>query len=594
MILQALNEYYGRKSALPDSGMAPIGFEFKEIPFILEISREGALIQIEDTRTGDGKKKRAKSERVPKGIKRASGIAANLLWDNAEYVLGVDTRDKPERVRDQHAAFVQRIQDLDPGGENKELTAVLRFLGQLELTTLHANPLWDEILTTNPNLTFRLQGETGLVCQSGFVQHTLQKPSSQVADSEICLITGETAEIERLHPAIKGVWRAHPAGANIVSVNNKNDKGTNSGSTPAFASYGKSQGYNSPISERAAFAYTTALNHLLATDSMQRMRVGDTSTVFWAEKAHSLENDFTSIWGSAYTAKDDPDHNSNAVRSLYRAVEEYGRSPSLETDNHFYILGLASNEARISIRFWHVATVRETSQHIVQHFNRLQIDRSQKDIEFLPLWLLLRSIALLGKSDNVPPNLAGETLRCILAGLPYPHTLLTSAIRRIRAEQKITYERAALIKACLSFHQSQEKLTVSLDVENSNTGYLLGRLFAVLEKIQEEAQPGINATIRDRYYGAASATPVTVFSTLMKLKNHHLSKLENRGRAKNLEKLLGEIISGLDEFPPHLALADQGRFAIGYYHQRQDLFKKREVPESTTQPIKTALQGDLL
>ena len=118
---------------------------------------------------------------------------------------------------------------------------------------------------------------------------------------------------------------------------------------------------------------------------------------------------------------------------------------------------------------------------------------------------------------------------------------------------------------------------MALDVTNTNPGYRLGRLFAVLEKIQEEASPGINATIRDRFYGSASGTPVAAFPHLMKLKNHHLAKLENRGRAVNLEKIVGEIMDGLDDFPTHLSLQDQGRFAVGYYHQRQDFFKKNET-----------------
>ncbi len=222
------------------------------------------------------------------------------------------------------------------------------------------------------------------------------------------------------------------------------------------------------------------------------------------------------------------------------------------------------------------------------------IDRSEREAEFLPLWLLLRSTALLGKSENVPPNLAGDVIRCILEGLPYPQTLLASAVRRIRAEQEVTYPRAALIKAYLNRLNPTENLAVSLDLENSNTGYRLGRLFAVLEKIQEEAQPGINATIRDRYYGAASATPVTVFSTLLKLKNHHLSKLDNKGRVSNFEKLLGEIMGGIVDFPAHLPLADQGRFAIGYYHQRQDFFKKHTKTETTQPEPETGAQGELL
>lgn len=586
MILQALYDYYHRKAQDPDSALAPAGFEYKEIPFILELREDGTLNQIEDTRFIENKKKRAKSERVPQGVKKTSGVAANLLWDNAEYVLGLDTKGKPERVKEQQTTFLEKIQALNLAETDRGIQAVLQFLEALDLATFQQHPLWAEIEKTNPNLTFRLQGQTHLVCQSRAVQAAIANSDSEEVTKAICLITGEMAEIERLHPAIKGVWGAQTAGANIISFN-----------LDAFRSFGKQQSFNAPVSKEAAFAYTTALNHLLGKDSKQRMQVGDASTVFWASKEDPLEDSFASIWGAGDTIKDDTDRNTSAVRALFEAVEKHGRTPSLSEETQFYILGLAPNAARISIRFWHVATVREVSERIVQHFKLLDIDRGERDPEFLPLWLLLRSIALLGKTENVPPNLAGEVMRSILDGRAYPETLLSAALRRIRAERNVNYPRAALIKAYLNRLHPRENLTVSLDIENGNQGYRLGRLFATLEKIQEEANPGLNATIRDRYYGAAASTPVTVFSTLMKLKNHHLSKMDNKGRVNNLERLLGEIMSGVTDFPRHLSLQDQGRFAIGYYHQRQDFFRKRENKDTrqiNTLETELGTQGELL
>lgn len=586
MILQALYDYYHRKAQDPDSALASAGFEYKEIPFILELREDGTLNQIEDTRFIENKKKRAKSERVPQGVKKTSGVAANLLWDNAEYVLGLDTKGKPERVKEQQAAFLEKIRALNLAETDKGIQAVLQFLEVLDLDTFQQHPLWAEIEKANPNLTFRLQGQTHLVCQSRAVQAAIANSDSEEVTKAICLITGEMAEIERLHPAIKGVWGAQTAGANIISFN-----------LDAFTSYGKKQSFNAPVSKESAFAYTTALNHLLSKDSKQRMQVGDASTVFWASKKDALEDNFAAIWGAGDAVKDDPDRNTPAVKALFKAVDKHGRAPSLDEETRFFILGLAPNAARISIRFWHMATVREVSERIVQHFKLLEIDRSERDPEFLPLWLLLRSIALLGKTENVPPNLAGEVMRSILDGRAYPETLLSAALRRIRAERNVNYPRAALIKAYLNRLNPRENLAVSLDLENDNQGYRLGRLFAALEKIQEEANPGLNATIRDRYYGAAASTPVTVFSTLMKLKNHHLSKIDNKGRVNNLERLLGEIMSGVTDFPRHLSLQDQGRFAIGYYHQRQDFFKKRENKDtSQTITLETELgtQGELL
>lgn len=570
MILHALYDYYQRKSADPEAHMAPPGFEWKEIPFIVEIDTQGNPVQIEDTREDDDKKKRAHPYLVPQGVKRASGIVANLLWDNAEYLLGIDTKGRPERVVEQHQAFIERIESLptlvlaDEG-----LQAVLRFLKHADVNALSHYPVWQEIAETNPNLTFRLHGDMGLVCQRPTVVEAIKAELGTGNADGFCLVTGKDDEIERLHTAIKGVWGAQTSGANIVSFN-----------LDAFNSYGKTQGTNAPVGKHAAFAYTTVLNHLLRKDSTQRLQVGDASTMFWADQPTELETGIVDIFGEP--PKDDPDRNVRAVASLYKAIDN-GLLEKDEGKTRFFVLGLAPNAARIAIRFWHNATVSEMAARIRQHFDDLAIVRSERDPPYPTLFRLLVAVATQSKANNIPPNLGGELMRSILAGLPYPQTLLSAAVRRIRAEHEVTYPRAALIKACInratrySNPNLKEELKVSLDESNIKVGYRLGRLFAVLEKIQEEANPGINATIRDRFYGAASSTPVTVFSTLLKLKNHHLSKLDNRGRAVNLEKRIGEIMDGIVDFPAQLPLADQGRFAIGYYHQRQDFFKKHDT-----------------
>ena len=427
---------------------------------------------------------------------------------------------------------------------------------------MSASPSWTEICETSPNITFRLQGNRELICQSHLVIKTLSTPVESNENSSPCLITGNIEETERLHAAIKGVWGAQTAGANIVSFN-----------LEAFRSWGKKQGANAPVGTKSVFAYTTALNHLLRKSSSQRMQVGDTSTVFWAEKASALEEGFV----NAFTEppKDNPDRNTQAVQELYKSMHN-GRYTGNDLETRFYVLGLAPNAARIAIRFWHVATVGELAERIIRHFDDLKIVHREHEPQYLSLFRLLVSVSLLGKSENIPPNLAGEIMRAILEGLPYPQKLLAATIRRIRAEQEVTYPRAAIIKAYLNRkHSKKEQLNMALDLENPNIGYRLGRLFSVLEKVQEEANPGLNATIRDRYYGAASSTPVTVFSTLIKLSKHHLSKLAV-GRSIYFERLTGEIISEIQDFSPHLSLEDQGRFAIGYYHQRQDFFKKKQ------------------
>ncbi len=573
MILQALYDYYERKSADPEAYMAPPGFEWKEIPFVIEIDTQGNPVQIEDTREGDGKKKRAKPFLVPKGEKKTSGVVANLLWDNAEYVLGVDTKGKPERVAEQHQAFIQKIELLLTSTQTDDgLRSVLTFLKRVNAVSLSKYAVWADITETNPNLTFRLHGDLDLICQRPVVAESIKASQATESTGEFCLVTGNTDEIERLHAAVKGVWGAQTSGANIVSFN-----------LDAFNSYGKTQGGNAPVGKRVAFSYTTALNYLLRKGSPQRLQVGDASVVFWADRPTGLETGIVDIFGEP--PKDDPDRNVKAVTSLYKAIDQ-GLLENNDGRAKFFTLGLSPNAARIAIRFWHHSTVAEMAGRIKGHFDDLAIERSPRDPPHLSLFRLLVSVATQGKADNITPNLGGDLMRSILTGLPYPHTLLSAAVRRIRAEHQVTYSRAALIKACInraarySYHTIKEELPMSLDEANINVGYRLGRLFAVLEKIQEEANPGINATILDRYYGAASSRPVTVFSTLLKLKNHHLSKLENRGRAVNLEKRIGEIIEGLGDFPAQLHLADQGRFAIGYYHQRQDFFKKAESNSS--------------
>jgi CRISPR-associated protein Csd1 len=574
MILQALADFYARQAAADSTAVAPPGFEKKEIPFVIVLDREGRLVDLEDTREGEGKKKRPRTFAVPQSVKRTVAVKANLLWDNPGYVVGLDAKGKVERAREQHEAFIETIDGLpeetrrDPG-----VAAVLEFLKRREFTSLFQHPLWQEVTESSANLSFRLAGDRNLVCQREAVVAALTRPDAITAEaSDHCLVTGERDRIARLHPAIKGVWGAQTSGANIVSFN-----------LDAFRSFGREQGANAPIGERAVFAYTTALNYLLGRDSRQRLQVGDASTVFWAERVSALEGLLADLFGEP--AKDDPSRNADAVRSLFRAPET-GARPFEGDTTRFYVLGLAPNAARIAVRFWYVGTVGEMADAIRRHFEDIEITHATFEPDVLSLFRLLVSTAALGKAENIRPNLAAAVIQSILTGAPYPRELLGAAVQRSRAEQQVTYARAALIKACLirEIRRSPDQpaapeASVSLDPSNPSSAYRLGRLFAVLERAQEEANPGLNATIRDRFFGAASTTPVTVFPRLLKLNAHHISKLENRGRAVNLEKLIGGIVDGIDDFPPLLSLQDQGRFSIGYYHQRQDFFARRDSVE---------------
>lgn len=595
MILQALDAYYRRKQADPDPAkrLPAVGLEDKEIPFILEIDTNGVLLDVTDTRSIEGKKKIGKRFLVPQGVKKASGVAANLFWDNAEYVLGLadskkldDNRKKNkedeyrQRLLEMRGAFRTRIADLPAVAQaDAGVRAVRTFLDKHELSTLERFSVFADIQASNPVLSFRLHGDLGLVCEREAVVDVATGARDAVPDG-ICLVRGEATAIERLHPAIKGVWGAQTAGANIVSFNAR-----------AFESYGKreKQGENAPVGKAAAFAYTTALNYLLARDSRQRIQVGDATTVFWAEESHAFEDTMFDLFGKP--DEDNPERNVRAVEALYSAVQT-GKFTEGGPDTRFHVLGLAPNAARISIRFWETATAAELAQRIKQHFDDIDVTHAEYEPRYLSLFRLLTGVALLNKADNIPPNLGGEVMRAILEGLPYPAQLLNLAVVRCRAEQKPTYARAAAIKASLnrlirSRKTHEKEFLPMLDVDNPSPAYKMGRLFAVLEKIQEESAGGsgkLNATIRDRYYGAASSSPASVFPLLLKLKNHHVSKLDERGskmlyRAFNDNKpdqYIGQVLEHIADIPKHLALPDQGRFALGYYHQRQAFFTKSE------------------
>ncbi len=590
MILQALHSYYLRKMQDPDPARrlpAP-GLEEKEIPFVLELAPDGRLVAITDTREQQGKKKVAKRFQVPQGVKKTSGVAANLLWDTAEYVLGLDTKGKPERVAEQAAAFLKRVDELAqaaPGDAG--LTAVQQFLAHDPLAQAGAFPQWAEIAESNPVLSLRLKDDSDLICQrpaviAAYSAGITALDTDSAGPSSVCLITGESTEPERLHSAVKGVWGAQTSGANIVSFN-----------LDAFRSFGKEQGANAPVSTGAAFAYTTALNSLLAKGSSQRMQVGDASTVFWAqaEEDHPFEDDFAAM----FALHDDPDAHTEQVKALYGAIQS-GRFDGAAGQRKFFVLGLAPNAARIAIRFWHAAPLSEIAERIKAWFDDLELVGAPHDPRYPTLFRLLTATALQSKADNIPPNLGGDIMRAILSGGSFPASWLNAAVMRNRAEQQVTYMRAAAIKACLNratrLNQPSERgITAMLDLESTNVAYRLGRLFAALERIQESANPGLNSTIRERYFGAASSTPVTVFTTLLRLKNHHIAKLPNRGQAVNFEKLIGEIMSCIADFPGHLNLPDQGRFALGYYHQRQAFYAKAEPQpdgEAATTPTPLA------
>jgi CRISPR-associated protein Csd1 len=401
--------------------------------------------------------------------------------------------------------------------------------------------------------------------------------------SGTCLVLGEELPIARLHdPAIKGVNGAAPGGAKLASFN-----------LSAFESYGKDQSYNSPVSENVAFGYCNALNALLSGPQSSRHRViiGDATTIFWSEKKSPLESLFAAaLTGEIGESEDDGKLETVNDQVLQKRVESFlqilrrGGGASLEPlevnpDSKFYILGLSGNVTRLVVRFWHVSTAREMIDRLHDHFENLRLTRSHDphpyyEPEFPSAQRLLDQSARERKA--ISPLLGGQLMQAILHRTRYPMTLYQGVLNRLRANDPVDYLKATILKATLirNFNQS---IDMSLNHERTDPAYLLGRLFAALEKTQEDALGKVNAGLRERFYSSASATPGIVFPRILRTYQHHLAKLEG-GRKTNREKLVQEIHAPLDGYPSHLNLEEQGLFAIGYYHQRQDFFTKKEKP----------------
>ncbi len=593
MILSALNDYYQRLLEQSTDGISPFGYSQEKISYEILLSPDGAVVDVNDIRDVTGKKPIPRSLGVPQPEKRTSGIKSNFLWDKTSYVLGVSSKDGG-RTMLEHVAFKELHLQALAEENNPGLQALVRFLQRWKPEQFQTPTFNEEMLDSN--LVFRLDGQQQYLHESSAAQTARAKllACGESRDG-LCLVTGLQQPLARLHPAVKGVNGAQSSGASIVSFN-----------LDAFTSYGKSQGENAPISEQAAFAYTTVLNHLLRRDehNRQRLQIGDASVVFWAHStdASQATQAEATFWSMLEPPSDDG-QEAEKLRSVLSAVAQ-GRplrelDPQLEEGTRLFVLGLAPNASRLSIRFWETGSLETFARRLGEHFQDLRI-------EPLPwktapaIWRLLYATAPSrdgkAKAEDVPAHLAGEMARAILTGRRYPHSLLATLIMRMRADGDISGVRVALCKAVLARESrlggktNPEELPMSLDKEAGNPGYRLGRLFAVLESAQRLALGDkVNATIRDRYYGAASATPAMVFPMLLRNTQNHLSKIrkDKPGLAVNLERDIAEIIDGLQsQFPRSLRLEDQGRFAIGYYHQSHARFARNadtEQPEQGAQ-----------
>lgn len=582
MILKALYDYYKRNNNLPQKGM-----ELKEIGFLLVLDRNGKFIRFEDRRIDN---KHAQEFLVKKSVGRTSAPKANYLYDNSAYVFGYSDKGNQESDLKCFEAFKTKIENIyNDYPDNIYVKAVYNFYQNSNkdiIERLQKDSLWNEIEKNlskkYSTFSFLIEGDTEIIAEKQ--ELLLFSEEYKNVNGQTCLISGDKSDIVETTTAT--MIPGSQATAKLVSFQ------VNSG----YDSYGKIKGNNAPISKDAEFAYTTALNHLLRSDSRYKFLIGNRTFVFWASNNNEIgqqaEESIWNMFGFTDSNNDAPNRGIEQVRKVFKSI--YSGSLKTSLDDKFYILGLAPNSARIAVTYWAEIPLIEFAERINSHFDGMEIVDNERKFSkpYMGLHSILSSVTLdgkiSGKDPKLTPNLPEVVVKSIFQGLPYPHTLFSACLRRIRAEQQVPKEhkerikwedaivcRIAIIKAYLNrLNNNEQRIKVMLDKENKNQGYLCGRLFAVLEKIQEEANN--QHSIRERYMNSASATPAMVFPTILNLSSHHSEKL-NEGRNIWFEKLKQEIIDKIcaNGFPAHLELQDQGRFFIGYYHQRQDFFEKK-------------------
>lgn len=574
-MLASLVRAYDR---LPDA--PPFGFSTEKIGFCVVLNADGSVASVEDLR-GDDRKRSPRMLLVPQAVKRTAGIAPNFLWDKSAYVLGV-TAGEGKRTAEEHAAFRARHAEWLAEADDPGLRAFLRLLDGWSPDAF-APPLWPDEMR-DQNIVFALAEEY----RERFLHDRLaarelwrRLGAEGASDPQICLVTGEPGSVARLHPSIKGVWGAQSSGASLVSFN-----------LDAFTSYGHDQGDNAPVSEAAAFAYGTVLNRFLDKDSGHRIQIGDASTVFWADcsdmkLATEAEVFFAALLDPASEPSlvaEDERLETARIHSRLDSIRNGQRlsqvAPELAEGVRFHVLGLAPNAARLAVRFYWQDDFGRLTGNFQRYLADMAIDPPPRD-GWPPLWRYLLELASQGKRENVPPLIAGEWLRAILTGTAYPLTLLSTVLMRMRADGEINALRCAMLKSVLIRNFHYKEAPVALDPTSRDTGYVLGRLFAVYENIQRAALgKSVNATIRDKFYGSASATPARVFGSLAGNAFNHLARIrkDKPAFAHYLQAELQEIANLLDvskePFPASLSQEAQAKFALGYYHQAS--FRKHD------------------
>ena len=599
MILAALNDYYDRLLDDPKSGIAPPGYSTERIGFAILLGADGTVTAVHDLRDKSGKKSIDTSMAVPASFKRPGiGSKAFFLWDKSSYVLGVSS--KPARAPQDHEAFKALHREALQGQSDPGLKALLAFLDSWDPTQFDTHPQFaphgEDIL--DANIVFRFGTERNYLHDrpaSRDIWGDLQASASG-ATRGMCLVTGKEAALARLHPAIKGVNGAQSSGASLVSFN-----------LESFTSYKKAQGDNAPVSEKVAEAYTSALNHLLRRDpsNRQRLQIGDTTVVFWAQAAtNQAAEEAEDLFAAAFSsglADDKATTRLGNVLGQVRQMRPLRELPGhLDDGTRIYVLGLAPNASRLSIRFWETQTLETFACRLADHYDDLELRPLPKGWPPSPSYLALQTAPFFegrGKAEDIPPQLAGELTRAILSGSRYPRSVLANLIMRFRMDGHVSAIRVALCRAVLAREarldaSPKEIPPVSLDIDNKESGYVLGRLFSALENIQQAALGSkVNATIRDRYYGAASATPAGIFPVLIRNTQNHLGKIrkDKPGLSITLEKDMRLIVDALPpHFPRTLDIRKQGQFAIGYYHQTQARFTSNDSQDVTD----NASEGD--
>ena len=553
MILKALYDYYNRCE-----GLSAKGLEQKEIGYLIVIDKDGTFVRIE-SRMKD--KKTAQTFLVLQTIKRSGRkYAPNILWDNYEYVIG--GADESAKKHDTFIRMIEKLKEQVPS--DRYLNAISEFYKKNEkLEDIIKNDvLYEEMHKSKKNISFLLQGESKIAAENEKVWNLILSQSADDGIYGICLVTGKKDSVARLHTTIKLTKDTGP----LVSF--KTDRG--------YDSYGKEQGYNAQISGDAEFAYTTALNAMLQKGSHNKFSVGNRTFVFWAssnsEAAEQTEGSLFDLLGYTEEEVDDPNAKIEQVRKVFTAI--YSGSLKTSLEDRFYILGLAPNSARIAVVYWSECSLKEFAGKILCHFKDMEIKDTRIDKKpYMGIKSMLAAVTLNGKQSEATPNLPEAIVKSIFQGTPYPFTLFSACIRRIRAESgnkdAIRIARMAIIKAYLNrINDNNKKIETMLDKSNTNQGYLCGRLFAVLENLQYAANK--QDSIRSGYMNAASSTPSAVYPTILKLSNSHYSKLakDKKGLAIYFDNQKKEIMAQISDFPDTLDLSDQGRFFLGYYHQK--------------------------